>query len=161
MIEAKNIYVRKSIVVNAPLEHTFNVFVHQHNAWWPRTHHIGKTESFDAVIEPRSGGRWYERSSDGSECDWGRVLAYEAPTRLLLSWEISAQWTHDADVANEVEVLFSAPAPGQTLVQLEHRKIERYGDMAEVMRGVFDSDGGWPGILARMAAQAEADALAA
>jgi uncharacterized protein YndB with AHSA1/START domain len=83
-------------------------------------------------------------------------LAFEPPSRIVLSWDISAKWQYDAEVANEVEVRFSSKSPEQTLVELEHRKIERYGDAAEAMRLVFDSDGGWPGILAALANQAEA-----
>lgn len=156
MNQKAKIMVSKSILINAPLDHTFDVFVNNHNLWWPRSHHIGKVESFEAFIEPKVGGRWYEKGSDGSECNWGKVLAFEPPTRLVLSWDINAKWQYDPEIANEVEVRFSSPQPGQTLVELEHRKIERFGEAAEAMRLVFDSDCGWPGVLAALATQVEA-----
>lgn len=56
---------------------------------------IGKASALDAVIEPRVGGRWYERGDDGSTCDWGRVLTWEPHTLLVLTWDISAEWQYD------------------------------------------------------------------
>ena len=93
---------------------------------------------------------------DGSECDWGRVLAWEPPHRLVLAWEISARWQHDATLRTEVEVRFIAEAPERTRLVLEHRLLERYGDQAATMRGIFDSENGWAGILQRYAAVAKA-----
>lgn len=151
----QDLLVRKSIVVKAPRAHVFKVFTERHDAWWPRSHHIGRCERFVAKMEPFVGGRWFEQGEDGSECEWGRVLAWEPHARVLLSWEISADWRHDPAIANEVEVLFVAESEALTRVELEHRRIERYGDQAEAMQAVFASDGGWPGILAALAATAE------
>jgi uncharacterized protein YndB with AHSA1/START domain len=64
--------------------------------WWPlASYKIGKANAVDAVIEPRVGGRWYERGDDGSTCQWGSVLAWEPHSRLVLSWDISADWQYD------------------------------------------------------------------
>jgi uncharacterized protein YndB with AHSA1/START domain len=103
----------------------------------------------DAVIEPKAGGRWYERGTDGVECDWGQVLAYEPPARVLLSWHLQGDWSYDPDPAraSEVEVRFVAEAPDVTRVELEHRHIERHADPEQVRAGI-DSPGGWVGILA-------------
>src|SRR5215471_7293716 len=89
--------VRRSVVCRAPLEHAFEVFTAGMSRWWLKTHKIGKASLKDVVIEPRVGGRWFERGEDGSECDWGRVLAFEPPKRLLLTWQITADWQHDAN----------------------------------------------------------------
>lgn len=105
----------------------------------------------DVVIEPRVGGRWYEVGVDGSECDWGRVLAYEPPHRIVLAWQLDAQWRYDPELVTEVEVRFSA-VEGGTLVELEHRNLERYGAAAEQVRSAIDSDGGWPRELRLFAA---------
>jgi uncharacterized protein YndB with AHSA1/START domain len=77
--------VRKSVVVNAPIERAFDVFTAKFDTWWPRTHHIGEVEPFEAILEPRAGGRYYERGADGSECEWGEVLEFDPPTHLALS----------------------------------------------------------------------------
>jgi uncharacterized protein YndB with AHSA1/START domain len=136
--------VQKSVLVDAPQAHAFAVFTEGQTGWWPlATHHIGKAPAQAAVLEPRPGGRWYERGVDGSECDWGRVLVWEPPQRLVLAWEISAEWQHDPNLRTEVEVRFIAVGPRSTRVELEHRNVERFGDKAEQMRAAFDSEGGW------------------
>ncbi|MFN7144341.1 MAG: SRPBCC family protein [Myxococcota bacterium] len=146
--------VRKSIHVAAAPDTAFRVFTEMRR-WWPlATHTIGGVPAKDAVVEPFVGGRWYERGEDGSTCDWGRVVAWEPPTRLVLTWEITADWRHDAALLTEVEVRFSPEGTG-TRVDLEHRKLDAYGPLAETMRGVFDSEGGWTGLLAAFARAAE------
>jgi uncharacterized protein YndB with AHSA1/START domain len=146
------IAVRKSLVVDAPCARAFEVFTSGFDSWWPRSHHIGKAELLAAVIEPRSGGRWYEKRVDGSECDWGRVLVYEPPTRLVLSWHLNGQWAFDPDPAraSEVEVRFIADGPARTQIEFEHRYIERSQD-AERLRAGVDSPQGWTALLALFA----------
>lgn len=141
--------VRRSLVVNVPPERAWATFTGMR--WWPlQGKHIGQAEAQEAVLEPRQGGRWFERGVDGSTCTWGRVLAWEPPNRLVLSWEISAQWKHDPAIQSEVEVRFTAEGAG-TRVDLEHRKLEAYGARAADMAALFGSPGGWPGILADFA----------
>lgn len=89
-----------------------------------------------------------------AKCDWGRVLVWEPPSRLVLSWQITANWQHDAAFSTEVEVRFIAAGPHTTRVHLVHRLLEHYGDQAEKMRTIFDSEGGWTGILQRFVAAA-------
>ena len=84
---------------------------------------------------------------DGSECEWGRVLVWEPPSRLVLAWQISGDWAYDADLLTEVEVSFVSEGPDQTRVALEHRGLEAYGERMEEVRKSIDSSGGWPGIL--------------
>jgi len=99
------------------------------------------------VLEGREGGRWYERDVDGSECDWGRVLVWDPPSRLVLAWQISGEWAYDAELLTEVEVLFVSEGPDRTRVELEHRGLDAYGDQMDEVRRSIDSPGGWPGIL--------------
>lgn len=153
--EAKNIAVRKSVTVNAPIDHVFRTFTAGHNEWWPRAHHIGTSEPFTAIIEPRVGGRWYERGDDGGECDWGRVLVWEEPTRIVLMWCVGADWRYDPQLRTEVEVRFTAESARRTRVELEHRHLERFGDKAEQMREIFESPDAWAGTLAAMVDCAE------
>ena len=89
--------IRGTITVAVPAEQAFAVFTGSFGSWWPREYHIGQAEMADAVVEPRAGGRWYERGTDGSECDWGRVLAWEPPRRLVVTWQINGQWQYDPD----------------------------------------------------------------
>jgi uncharacterized protein YndB with AHSA1/START domain len=146
--------VRKQIVVAAPQERAFRVFTQNVDAWWPKSHHIGKTPMKAAVIEPKVGGRWYEVGEDGAECDWGKVLVWEAPRRIVLCWQISAEWKYDATLETEVEVTFTAEGSRSTRVNLEHRNLERFGEAADKLRTSFDSPGGWAGILESFAGKA-------
>jgi uncharacterized protein YndB with AHSA1/START domain len=113
--------------VGVPLERAFAVFTRSLDTWWPRMYHIGQAAMAEAVLEPRPGGRWYERGVDGSECDWGRVLIWEPPHRLVVTWQVNGAWEYDPDPAHasEIEVRFTADGPGQTTVELEHRLLER------------------------------------
>lgn len=151
--------VRKVVDVSAPVEVAWRVFTQKIGTWWPlSTHKIGKSKAVDAVIESHVGGRWYERGEDGSTCDWGRVLIWEPPKRLVLSWEINSNWEYDPKVQTEVEVRFIAKGDDLTRVELEHRYLERYGAHRDEMRARFDSKGGWTGLLesfARVAAASD------
>jgi uncharacterized protein YndB with AHSA1/START domain len=152
--ETEMLAVTKTITVRAGREHAFTVFTERFASWWPKSHHIGDAELADAVIEPREGGRWYERGVDGSECDWGRVLAWEPPGRVVLSWHLQGDWSYHPDPAraSEIEVSFVAEAPGVTRVELEHRHIERHDGAEDVLTGI-SSPNGWSGILTAYAAQ--------
>ena len=152
---AESLAVHKTVVVAAPQAVAFEVFTARLASWWPMpSHHIGKAECADVVIEPRVGGRWFERGTDGSECDWGRVLAWEPPGRVVLAWQLSAQWAFDPALKTEVEVRFVAVDAGHTQVDLEHRGLEAYGPEALAMREAFGSANGWNGMLEHYAAVA-------
>src|SRR5262245_46311636 len=97
--------VRKTVTVNSPPKRAFEVFTQKIAAWWQlESHHIGAATPSVAVIEPRVGGRWYERGTDGSECDWGSVLVWEPPHRLVLAWSIGSDWKYNARLQTEVDV---------------------------------------------------------
>jgi uncharacterized protein YndB with AHSA1/START domain len=143
--------VRHQITVDATPDRAFRVFTDQAR-WWPRDKHIGKTDPQTIVLEPRAGGRWYERGTDGAECDWGKVLVWDPPRRLVLAWQISGAWQYDPSLVTEVEVKFTPAGSGRTRVELEHRNLDRYGANAEAVRNAISSPGGWPGIMADFAA---------
>ncbi|HEY2600765.1 MAG TPA: SRPBCC family protein [Thermoleophilaceae bacterium] len=149
-MEMTDLTVRKTVTVNAPREHAFKVWTEGFNDWWPKGHHIGDAELDRVVFEWRSGGRAYEVGVDGSECDWGRVLSYEPPSRVVVAWHLNAEWKYEPDPeqASEYEVRFVAQGDGTTLVELEHRHIERHGSDAHKLVEAFNSEGGWTGILA-------------
>lgn len=139
--------VRKVVSVQAPREVAWRVFTERMGTWWPlATHKIGKANAVDAVIEPRVGGRWFERGDDGSTCDWGRVLVWEPPLRLVLNWSITADWTWNPDLKTELEIRFIAEG-ATTRVELEHRGLDQYAERAAEIHAIFGSPGGWTGIL--------------
>jgi uncharacterized protein YndB with AHSA1/START domain len=148
--------VRKVMSVKAPPEIAWRVFTEKMGTWWPLGEYkIGKSKAVDAVLEPRVGGRWYERGEDGSTCDWGRVLAWEPHSRLVITWDITADWQYDPKLNTEIEVRFIADGKDATRVELEHRHLDRYGARREEMRRIFDTEGDW-GKLLEMFARAAA-----
>jgi uncharacterized protein YndB with AHSA1/START domain len=149
--------VRKVVGVQAPPEIAWKVFTEKMGTWWPlASYKIGTASAVDAVIEPHVGGRWYERGDDGSTCDWGRVLAWEPHTRLVLTWDITAEWKFDPDLNTEIEVRFVPDGNNGTRVELEHRRLDRYGARRDEMRAIFDTQGDWGRLLAMFASAAEA-----
>ena len=148
--------VRKLMSVKAPAAVVWKVFTEEMGKWWPlAAYKIGKANAVDAVIEPRVGGRWYEQGEDGSTCDWGSVLVWEPPTRLVLSWDITADWQYDPALKTEIEVRFVADGENGTRVELEHRLLDRYGPRRDEMRAIFDKEGDWGRLLQAFAARAE------
>jgi len=152
-LQATATSVRTSIVVEAPLERAFSVFTEDFGSFKPPEHNMLELEIAETVFEPREGGYLYDRGVDGNVCRWARVLAYEPPNRVVISWDISPQWQLETDLekASEVEVRFVSEAPERTRVELEHRNLERHGAGWEGMRDAVDSEGGWPLYLARFA----------
>ncbi|MBO0831117.1 MAG: SRPBCC family protein, partial [Actinobacteria bacterium] len=123
--------VRYAVTVPLPPDQAFALFTDGYNSWWPG-HHVGTAEMAEAVLEARAGGRFYQRGVDGSECEWGKVLACETPHRIVVAWQITAtddDWVYDPDPAHasELEVNFREQPDGRTLVELEHRNIGRHG----------------------------------
>jgi uncharacterized protein YndB with AHSA1/START domain len=145
--------VRHAVVVNAPIERAFSVFTEDFGSFKPREHNLLSVEIAETVFEPRAGGRLYDRGVDGSECNWARVLVYEPPDRVVISWDINPQWQIETDLekTSEVDIRFIAEAPERTRVELEHRNLDRHLDGWEAVRGGVDSDGGWPLYLSRFA----------
>lgn len=144
--------IRKQFTVAAPAERAFRVFTRNMGVWWPKEHHIGKTALADCVIEPRQGGRWYEVGTDGVECEWGKVLAWDPPRRVVLAWQLDSRFQYDPKLITEVEIRFTELGLRQTQVDFEHRDLERFGEAAERLRK--EMGGGWAMILDRFAAEA-------
>src|SRR3954451_14930950 len=128
--------VRNEVVVNAPVERAFAVFTEQMDRIKPREHNMLAVDIEATVFEPQVGGRIYDQGVDGSECEWGTVLVYEPPDRVVFSWNISPSWQGepDRDKRSEVEVRFVAEDEHRTRVSLEHRHLDRHGDGWESAR---------------------------
>lgn len=144
----------RSVEVKAAPAKAFELFATRMGEWWPGGKTIGKRPAVSVVVEPRVDGRWYETDDEGTETHWGKVLAWEPPGRLLLGWQLNADWTYDPDFLCEVELTFAALPNGVTRVTLEHRNLERYGKFADERRAQLD--GGWPTRLADFVAYADA-----
>ena len=145
--------VTTAVDVQAPVEHAFRVFTEGIGSWWNPEHHILQAELAEMVFEPHVGGHIIDRGTDGSECRWARVLAYDPPRRVCFSWDINLAWQLEPDPAktSEVEVTFTAEEPSRTRVVLTHRHLERHGQGWEQMRDAVSS--GWS--LARFAEVAQ------
>jgi uncharacterized protein YndB with AHSA1/START domain len=137
-----------TITIGVPIEQAYRVFTGSINTWWPHEYHIGQADVAEVILEPGAGGRWYERGVDGTECDWGRVLAWEPPDRVIISWQINGEWQFDPDPehASEIEVRFTADGPEQTTVEVEQRLFERLVG-GQAIHDAIRGGGSWPVLL--------------
>jgi uncharacterized protein YndB with AHSA1/START domain len=129
------------------------VFTEDFDRIKPREHNMLGVEIAETVFEPREGGRVFDRGVDGSEFHWARVLAYEPPDRVVISWDLNPRFQIESDPAktSEVEVRFIADGPERTRVELEHRHLDRHGEGWPSMRDAVDGADGWPLYLQRYA----------
>ena len=133
--------VRRSVTVGRLRDEAFELFTAGIASWWPMDRYsVSQERTRNVVIEPRVGGGVYEERDDGATFPWGRVLAWEPPGRLVLSWHPG----REPDVAQEVEVLFTA-VDDVTRVDLEHRNWDKLGDDAANVRESYVN--GWAEVL--------------
>jgi uncharacterized protein YndB with AHSA1/START domain len=146
--------IQRTVTVQTSLERAFDMFAAGLSTWWPKEY-TWAGEGLDLIcIEPRVSGRCFERGPNNFECDWGRVLVYEHPHRIVFTWQISPTRVPvpDSNGASEVEVRFSSAGADVTQVELEHRGFERHGEGADEYRAAMDSPEGWTYILDRFRA---------
>ena len=124
----------KTVIVNRSPEEAFRIYTEGIATWWPLETHAPSQKSEIVVMEPREGGRLYERTTDGDEVEWGEILAWDPPHRLVHSWHLGRP------IATEVEVRFTPEGAG-TVVKLIHRGWERHGEDAANLRASYDT--GW------------------
>ena len=148
---ADDVVVRREVTVDAPIERAFATFTERFGDFKPKEHNMLSVPIAETRFEPHVGGHIYDRGEDGSECRWARVLAYEPPRRLLMSWNISPQWQIETDPAktSEWEVTFTAESASRTRVEIEHRHLARHGEGWQSVRDGVDGDQGWPLYLGR------------
>ena len=140
-MQATGTSTRAEVVVDLPPDQAFRLFFDDMASWWNPDHHLIEAELAEMVVEPRVGGHIYDRGTDGSECRWATVLAYEPPHRVVFSWNITTDWKLETDQAktSEVEVRFTPAGEGRTRVELEHRNLDRHGSGWEGMRDAVDA----------------------
>jgi uncharacterized protein YndB with AHSA1/START domain len=145
--------VVKTVTVPVSPDRAFRLFTEGMARWWLPSHSLAASGQDRVVIEPKSGGAWFEVGKAGERCDWGSVALWEPPARLVLVWQLSAAFAFDPDLRTEVEVTFTPDGRG-TAVRLEHRMLGNYGPAAGQMAAVFDSPDGWGGLMAAYVAAA-------
>jgi uncharacterized protein YndB with AHSA1/START domain len=151
--------IRRSVKVQCPVERAFRVFTERMGTWWPlETHSIAVDQELGQKaetlkVDTREGGRIEEVLEDGSTRDWGGVLAWEPPHRVLFAWKPNDRPTPPT----EVEVRFNTESDG-TLVEVEHRGWDRLGDASIEIRPLYASKGGWTMVLKRYKDAAESKA---
>ena len=150
--------VRVSVSVGLDQQRCFEVFTDEMTSWWPEGHHIGAAPIEKVIVEPFVGGRWYTRHTDGAETDTGTVTAWDPPNGFTVTWQIGADWAFHDDLVTTIEVRFTPTEDGRTLVELEHRDLEAYGEAAAQMQETFEGPDAWGGMLRTYAAVAEGTA---
>jgi uncharacterized protein YndB with AHSA1/START domain len=144
--------VTSTVSVKAKPERAFDLFVNHMAQWWTGCN-FGDEPAVAIFVEPRAGGRWYARDAKGRESEWGKVLSYKPPHRLLLGWGFDADFKYDPNILTEVELTFTVNKAGGTDVRLEHRNLERFG--ADAARVASQVGGGWPIQMAAFAAHVD------
>jgi uncharacterized protein YndB with AHSA1/START domain len=146
--------IRRDVVVDVGQARAFELFTKDMTSWWPSAHHIGSAPIEQIIVEPWVGGRWYTRHQDGSETSTGFVTLWEPPGRLVITWQIGADWKYHPDLVTSVEVRFEADGDARTRVLLEHRDLEAFGADAAAMRKTFSEPGAWTATLVAYATAA-------
>jgi hypothetical protein len=133
--------LRLVLEVGCAPEHAFEVWTARISTWWPADPTVTGAGDLDVILEPRVGGRIYERTPDGTEHDWGWVTVWDPPGRLAYRWHLR----RDRADATEVEIRFLSLAAGRTRVEIEHRDWERMGAEGPTWRD--RNAGGWATLL--------------
>ena len=121
--------VTAEIDVPVQPEVAFDLYVHRPGRTHPSEGQSGNPVQI--VYEPFEGGRWYEVGADGREHDWGRVVVWDPPHRLVLAWMVNADangWHFDPDPdhASRAELTFEG-TPAGTRVRVLHTEYDRHG----------------------------------
>jgi uncharacterized protein YndB with AHSA1/START domain len=146
--------IHREVLVDVPPDRAFELFTAEMTSWWPAAHHIGSAPIAEVVVEPRTGGRWFTRHQDGTETSTGVVVAWEPPGRLVVTWQIGADWKFHPDLVTTVELRFEPVGERRTRVRLEHRDLDAFGADATAMKKTFEDPGAWAATLAAYAAAA-------
>ncbi|MCW2523076.1 MAG: hypothetical protein JWO63_1411 [Frankiales bacterium] len=145
--------IRQHVTVDVDPQTAFDLFTAHMTEWWPAHHHIGSAPIEQIIIEPRPGGRWYTRHVDGTETSTGYVRVWEPPSRLVITWQISADWSYDTALVTLVELTFTPQDEHRTLVELVHRDLDNYGPDTDRIRAMLDEPDAWAATLSSFAAR--------
>lgn len=143
--------IHKTLMLPVSAERAFDVFAKELGAWWPPEYTWSQDVLVAIAIEPGQDGHCYELGPHNFRCDWGRVLIWEPPHRLVFTWQISPKREPEPNPAraSEIEVRFESDGPLTTRLEFEHRGFGRHGEDGAEYRAMLDSPPGWPYILNR------------
>jgi uncharacterized protein YndB with AHSA1/START domain len=149
------------VLVDAPAERAFQLFVQRMGEWWDPRHHVLQVEIAEMVVEPQVGGAIFDRGVDGTVSQWGTVIQYDPPKRFAFTWHVTPQWTIDLDrsKASEVHVLFEPEGANRTIVRLDHIHLDRHGDGWEKLRDAVGAPESWAAGLQRLASLARPSSM--
>ena len=140
--------LRLSYEIDCSPEHAFEVWTARVSAWWPKDHSASGDPGTRVVLEPREGGRIFERTSDGTEIDWGQITVWSPPVRLGYVWHIN----RDRSDATDVELTFVDLGDGTTRLDIVHSGWERLGSKGRDWREANTS--GWSALIPNFVAAA-------
>lgn len=143
--------VRKSVTVPVPAGEAFRIFTERPAEWLPAGHtFIPEPEAVS--MEPRAGGRFYERGADGAEATRGTITEWDPPRRLVMTWRMGPNWrpVPDDETASLIEVDFLTAGQDATEVVVTNTHLHRHGEIATALRSALDSPNPGP-TLARYA----------
>ncbi|MDB5621337.1 SRPBCC domain-containing protein [Tardiphaga sp.] len=138
-----------SFEVECGVRHAFDTWTARIGAWWPADHTARGDREATVMLEPRLGGRIFERSSDGAEIDWGEITAWDPPAGFAYLWHLRST----REDATDVEIRFTAVGPDATRVEITHSGWDRLG--AEGQTWHDRNNGGWATLLPHFVAAAE------
>lgn len=132
--------VRKQVTAEGRPDFCFRVFTEKMSHWWPPTHKLVPGRRTSLVIEPWVGGSYYETDENGTRCDWGKVLEWNPPNSLRLSWAIDGRWQPitDDEKASRIEVAFTRDGWNKSTVELAHVSLHRHGEDAARIFAALD-----------------------
>ena len=137
--------IHHELEIASDADTAFEAFTDGLRNWWPPEYTwSGRSVLIDIGIEPGASGMCFEIGPHGFRCDWGRVLVWDPPLRLVFSWQIGPgrEPVPDPDRASEVEVRFP-----RGRVELRHRGFDRHGPSGGDYRKALASPEGWPFML--------------
>lgn len=134
--------VSKSVTVPAAPADAFRIYAERPGEWLPPEHTFIRSPQ-SVVMEPRAGGRFYERGADGTEVTRGTITEWDPPSRLAVTWRIGPGWQPlpDDSCASVIVVEFRPAGPDATEVTVTYIHLERHGEMAAVIRSAIDDPG--------------------
>ena len=114
--ESPETVITKSIVIRQDVARTFQLWTEQIAQWWPATHSYSGELDTQVYIEGKVGGRFFERTSDNREYDWGEVLSWNPPNHFSYTWYLGT----GKELPTQVEVSFIELPDNQTEVHIQH-----------------------------------------
>jgi uncharacterized protein YndB with AHSA1/START domain len=133
---------RISVTVPVPPAQAFRIYTERPADWLPPGHMFIRDPQ-SITMEPRAGGRFYERGADGTEVTRGTIVEWAPPGRLAVTWRVGPHWrpVFDDEHASVIVVEFNPAGPDATEVTATYTQLDRHGEMAGLIRSAIDSPG--------------------